>query len=212
VNNVVVPGYLSAIPGQYPGLVQFYAAEGSTSTTIYYGLALLAKLSAEDVGMSGDVAVGLDIFHGQQGLWGGTAAAGNALGAATAAVVALPVVIPAASTAVATGIGWSQAAVGAGGGVVLGSFPAYLRAANAIGANAFNVGGKTWGLLSYLGETWTANRAFLGASIFRGQQFWLSESPEAARYGSYFASELQYLTSRGINPALLPIVLRQLIP
>jgi hypothetical protein len=211
VNNVVVPGYLSAIPGQYPGLVQFYAAQGSTSTTIYYGLALLAKLSAEDVGMSGDVAVGLDIFHGQQGLWGGTAAAGNALGAATAGVIALPVVIPAASTAIATGVGWSQA-LGAGAGVVLGSFPTYLRAASAIGANAYNVGDRTWGLLNYLGETWTANRAFLGASIMRGQQFWLTTEPEAARYGSYFASELQYLAGRGINPALLPIVLPQLIP
>jgi len=75
VNNVVVPGYLSGIPNRYPGLVQFSAAPGSTSTTIYYGLALLAKLSADGVGISPDVEIGSGVFQGQQqGLSAGTAA------------------------------------------------------------------------------------------------------------------------------------------
>ena len=127
-----------------------------------------------------------------------TFAAGSVVaGAAIAAA-------PAAATAIAQGaartVGWAYGATG-GTGVVLGSYlqyPNYIDAARSLGANVFNVRPWIWSALNLTGQTWTANRAFLDASIARGQQFYLSTAPLGA--SGYFATELEYLTSRGVGP------------
>lgn len=79
---------------------------------------------------------------------------------------------------------------------MLGKYPQYVETGEALGANTFNVSPTLYNVLNNFGQAWTANRAFLDASIFRGQQFFLS-SVEAS--GSY-ARELDYLLSRGISP------------
>lgn len=159
-------------------------------------------------GGSEDVAIDIDIFHGQQKLWSNTAGVGNTAAAGTAAVLALPVVVAGASTALtsitgwtAQGIGWAQGTFGAGTGVVIGSYNQinnYIESGESVGANYFSVPELIWNVLARSGQSWTANQAFLDASIARGQQFFLSTNPLAAE-GS-FATELDYLTGQGIGP------------
>jgi len=66
-----------------------------------------------------------------------------------------------------------------------------------MGANAFNLWTPVYNGLNNMGLAWTANQAFLNASILRGQQFYLSTAPSLA--SGTFAMELQYLTSRGMG-------------
>jgi hypothetical protein len=74
----------------------------------------------------------------------------------------------------------------------------YLQAAESMGASALNAGKNTWSALESTGETWDATKAFLDASVFRGQQVYLSTQPLAPR--GDFALELQYLRSLGVGP------------
>jgi hypothetical protein len=46
-------------------------------------------------------------------------------------------------------------------------------------------------------EQWAANKAFLDQAIARGSQFVLATAPSAARAGSFFARELEYMMSNG---------------
>jgi hypothetical protein len=91
----------------------------------------------------------------------------------------------------AQAVGWYSGLTG-GAGVVLGKYPAYLEAAEEMGANVFNLSKNLYNVLDRMGASWTANQAFLDASIFRGQQFYVSS---VAASGSYWM-ELQYLTSK----------------
>jgi RHS repeat-associated protein len=103
--------------------------------------------------------------------------------------------------ALGTTVGWGYGWVG-GAGVVLGPNsmnPNYIDWAKILNANALNMPNWLWKGLNYFGQTWTANRAFLDMSIWRGQKFFVMESPNAV--GS-FARELQYMTRRGIGPDL----------
>jgi RHS repeat-associated protein len=117
--------------------------------------------------------------------------------AGTATVAGVPYIA-------ANSIGWGYAWIGGGTGVVLGPWRAaagslnYVQTARAIGANAYNVPTWLWQGLNYFGESWTANRAFLQMSIWRGQQFFMSAETESAT--GTFARELQYLISKGIRP------------
>ncbi len=123
-----------------------------------------------------------------------------------AAVAAAPAVGAAIAKGVATTVGWGYGWTG-GTGVVLGSYnqyPNYINAAKSIGANVYNIPGWLWNGLNAVGQTWTANKAFLDASIARGQQFYLSTAPVGAT--GAFAQELQHLTSKGIGPSQWLIV------
>jgi hypothetical protein len=118
-----------------------------------------------------------------------------------AASVAGTVVLAGVPYGAATTLGWGYGWTG-GTGVVLGPLadkPNYAAFAQSIGANAFKVSDRVWNGLGSIGQTWTANEAFLQMSIWRSQQFFLSGGSATAR--GTFARELQYLTSKGIGPA-----------
>jgi hypothetical protein len=46
-------------------------------------------------------------------------------------------------------------------------------------------------------EQWTANQKFLDRAISRGSNIQLATAANAAREGSFFEHELQYMQSRG---------------
>ncbi len=124
------------------------------------------------------------------------------LSVAGGAALAAPAIGGVIAQGVASTVGWGYGLAG-GSGVVIGLFdeyPSYIEAAEATGANLFNLSKPLWSALSYFGETWTANRAFIDASIWRGQQFFLNTAPLGVE-GTTYARELQYLTSRGVGPA-----------
>jgi hypothetical protein len=81
-----------------------------------------------------------------------------------------------------------------------------VERAEEIGAYALNMPGMLWNAFSYLGEGWTANMAFLNAAVSRGYSIYLATPASAARAGTYFWLELQYLANRGIGPAALPLL------
>jgi hypothetical protein len=83
-------------------------------------------------------------------------------------------------------------------GVVIGAWnasPNYEEIAEMIGAKAFSIPSPLWKALDFIGESWTANRGFIDASIARGQIFFNSGG-----VGATLAKEMEYLASRGINP------------
>ena len=124
---------------------------------------------------------------------GGSAAAG-------AVIAAAPAVGSAVVTGTARAVGYASGLSG-GTGVVLGQYDeinSYISAARSMGANYYSIPRQLWNFFDRFGASWAANQAFLDASIARGQQFWLSTNPLAAT--NTFASELQYLTSRGVGP------------
>jgi hypothetical protein len=88
--------------------------------------------------------------------------------------------------------------------VVLGLYKggiSYVDAAKQIGANALNVRPQfVANLFLRTGNWWALNQAFVRASVARGQQVYLSTAPNAARIGSFFAQELQYLQNLGVGP------------
>jgi hypothetical protein len=113
--------------------------------------------------------------------------------------VAASAAVTGAAYATATAAGWYYGLTGAGGGIVLGKYdqlPNYLDAAETYGLNAFNLP-RLWPTLNRFGQAWTANRAFIDASLLRGQQIFLGTAPMGA--SGNFARELQYLTSRGFG-------------
>jgi RHS repeat-associated protein len=151
---------------------------------------------------NGDVAAGAmaqQVFQGNRQLWNSANTWGNAAFYGTGAVLAAPATIEGAATVAAHGIGWAYGLTG-GSGVVLGQWnqiPNYIDAAKQMGANYLNIWTPLYNGLNKMGVAWTANQAFLDASILRGQQFYLSTAPSVAS-GTY-AMELQYLISRGIG-------------
>jgi RHS repeat-associated protein len=154
-----------------------------------------------------DVQVGMDIWHDSPScpgcgcVWQHAAGAMNTISLGyTALYVGAFAGATYGPALAARGIGWAYG-LGGGSGVVLGNYDQlnnYLGAAESVGANAFNVAKPLWNALNNVGEAWTANQAFLDASIARGQSFYLATQPLGAA-GS-FEMELEYLTSRGIGP------------
>jgi hypothetical protein len=87
------------------------------------------------------------------------------------------------------------------GNVALGSYdqmPNFAEVANVLGASVFKPSELLWSFLNRFSETWTANRAFLDASISRRRTFCLLTAPVAAMPGSVYSMELQYLKSKGV--------------
>ncbi|MGE0407558.1 MAG: RHS repeat-associated core domain-containing protein [Candidatus Korobacteraceae bacterium] len=134
------------------------------------------------------------VFQGNSRTCNSAATWGNAAGYGIAAVMTGVPAAAAVPGVAAKGVGWYAGLTG-GGGVVLGKYPDYVNAARAIGANALNLGDRTWRMFDWLGESWTVNKAFLDASIARGQQFYTTTPlPQAT---GWLYMELQYLSNRG---------------
>jgi RHS repeat-associated protein len=89
------------------------------------------------------------------------------------------------------------AAAARGGVSVLGhASDGYVSVAKTIGARHFNVPTKFWEAMSPA-EQWAANTRFLDRLIARGDTAVLATQASAARAGSFFARELEYLSARG---------------
>ena len=83
--------------------------------------------------------------------------------------------------------------------VVLGHFPAYVDAAANSGGRTFQVPKHIWDAWSPERQ-WAANQKFLDRAIARGSEIRLATPANAAREGSFYERELQYLTSKGYRP------------
>jgi RHS repeat-associated protein len=79
---------------------------------------------------------------------------------------------------------------------VLGRNPAYVQLGEAIPSRYLNVPTWVWNRMSSA-EQWAANTRFLDRLIARGDEVYLATRASAAPPGSFFARELEYLTSRG---------------
>ncbi|NJA08191.1 hypothetical protein HC024_21005 [Methylococcaceae bacterium WWC4] len=108
-----------------------------------------------------------------------------------------------AARAVGTALGFCPAGRGAQaakGMTVLGHYPAYKQLADNIGARRFNIPESVWNTMSDA-ERWAANQKFLDRMISRGDDIILATPLENVRPGSYYASELEYLASKGYAPS-----------
>lgn len=123
------------------------------------------------------VVVGVSVGTPQQ------EAAGQRLGKESARVVVV----------VATGVAAKSADT-----VVLGHYPEYVDLAKATGGRTFQVPTKVWDSWSPT-EQWAANQKFLDRAIARGSNVQLATPANAAREGSFFERELQYMQSRGYS-------------
>jgi hypothetical protein len=140
--------------------------------------------------------------------WNSAYSWGEAAFIGTGAVLAAPAVAEGvlatpgiAMNAAARTYGLYLGATGAAG-VVLGQFDEltnYVEAGESMGANYLNVRPGVYNFFSNAGAWWTLNQGFLQASVYRGQQFYMS-SPVLGATGN-FAFELEYLTSQGVGPA-----------
>lgn len=97
---------------------------------------------------------------------------------------------------IGAGIARGAAAAAERGVSVLGHFPGYVNTAESIGARYFNVPTEFFARMSPV-EQWAANTKFLDRLITRGDAVLLSTPAAEARAGSWFAQELEYLSSRG---------------
>lgn len=171
---------------------------------------------------AGALAQGVFNGPGMATLWNSANSWGQAAAVGTPLVILLPPTVAIAGPAIgsaatsagavtssgvtnlaARGFGWYYALRG-GSGVVLGKYPQYLNAAGQISANALNASPKVYKFFNTRGQWWTLDRAFLNGSIFRVQQFYLSNAPMGT--GTYLM-ELQHLQDMGIDPYSLPWVI-----
>ena len=84
--------------------------------------------------------------------------------------------------------------------IVLGHFPEYVDVAKATGGRTFQVPTKVWDSMSSE-QQWAANQKFLDRAIARGSNVQLATAADAAREGSFFEKELQYMQSQGYTVA-----------
>ncbi len=128
-----------------------------------------------------DTAPGMDIWHGQQKLWSGTAAVGNGLAVATAVVMAAPVAVDLASTAIYSG----SPTLFASDTPVIGKL---ANTAGYLGKSGYNV-------LPETGYGPTAQSTWIGQTVLSGQSYLLASPLEGAT--GMFASEAGFLQSIG---------------
>lgn len=86
------------------------------------------------------------------------------------------------------------------GEAVLGHYPEYKQVADRTGARRFNIPEDIWNKMSET-ERWTANQKFLDRMIARGDDVVLATPLDKVRPGSYYARELEYLSSKGYVPS-----------
>ena len=82
---------------------------------------------------------------------------------------------------------------------VIGHIPGYSELAERLGARYFDIPANIWEKMTDA-ERWAANQKFRDRAIARGNEIILETAPSAARPGSVFARELQYLRERGFRP------------
>lgn len=87
----------------------------------------------------------------------------------------------------------------ASGSTVLGHYPEYSNLADSLGHRWFDIPTQAWEKMSEA-ERWAANQKFLDRTISRGDEILLSTPLDKVRPGSYFARELEYLSSKGYRP------------
>jgi len=174
-----------------PGIGQYYPDDGSIMSQIMNNPTLASNWTRTFNNADHWVKAGTIWEGGLTGIAFGAPAIAAAGSAAYGAGV----------NVAARGLGWYYGTFGTGTGVVLGRYNVltnYLQAARAMGANALNSSPRLYNFFSEAGEWWTLNRAFLDASVARGQQFYMS-SPVLGQSG-YYAMEMQYLISKGVGP------------
>jgi len=71
-----------------------------------------------------------------------------------------------------------------------------LNLADDLGAKRFSIPTEIWNKMSPV-QRWVANQKFLDRMIARGDDIILSNSGHAAREGTAFFDEIQYLVSKG---------------
>jgi hypothetical protein len=86
------------------------------------------------------------------------------------------------------------------GKIVLGHYPEYIEKARELDARIFNIPSHIWSRMSDV-ERWAANQKFLDRAIARGDDVILATNAAAARAGSWFARELEYLATKGYRVA-----------
>ena len=121
-----------------------------------------------------------------------------------ALVVAGPAALDFAATSYAQYFGYSAATAGGSGS--LGSYPGYIDAASAIGANAFDIGWQYSFLNALGGYAYTANQQFLTTSMEMGQQIFMSTDWNGDLVGAGFAWEQMVLTMSGFGPSTWSMV------
>jgi len=110
--------------------------------------------------------------------------------------------VRAVAGALGRGLGETAAAAAETAGstdtIVLGHYPEYVDVAKASGGRTFEVPTKVWDSMSPE-QQWTANQKFLDRAIARGSNVQLATPANAAREGSYYERELQYMQSKGYS-------------
>jgi hypothetical protein len=86
------------------------------------------------------------------------------------------------------------------GRTVLGHHPEYVEKALELSARYLDVPMDIWQKMSPA-EKWAANVRFLDRAIARGDEFMLATRASAAKAGTFFARELEYLASKGYRVA-----------
>jgi hypothetical protein len=94
------------------------------------------------------------------------------------------------------GIAAREAVATERGVTVLGHYPGYVNTAQSIGARYLDVPPAVWARMTPT-EQWAANTRFLDRLMARGDNVLLSTPALQAAPNSFFARELEYLTSRG---------------
>jgi hypothetical protein len=79
---------------------------------------------------------------------------------------------------------------------VLGSYPQYVTKGESLGANIFNIEPKVWNGMTPAAR-WAANQRFLDQAISRGDDIILATSGHAAKPGTTFFREIEYLLGKG---------------
>ncbi len=79
---------------------------------------------------------------------------------------------------------------------IIGSYPGYLQAGEALGAKVFDVPAKVWSTMSEAAQ-WAANQRFLDRGIKEGAEFILSTLRSEIRRGSALEREVNYLLANG---------------
>lgn len=144
------------------------------------------------------------LFHGAgQPYWGGANSMVTDATVGYTSLIAAGIAGPSVASSVtglfARGVGAYYATAAGGAAAVLGRFPEYAEEAESMGANVFSMPSRLYSTLDWMGESWTANQAFLDKVLSTGQQIYLA-SPPLGQEGSIFQEEMFYLTGRGFGP------------
>ena len=83
------------------------------------------------------------------------------------------------------------------GTTVIGSYPRYIHVSDQLGGRRFDVGSHAWSALGSYASRWQANVYFLNQMMKAGDVIVMSSDPRAARPGSWYFHELNYLRSIG---------------